>query len=56
MVAPLGTIFLPGQFPSSDWIAWMDESEFYIYAEEAASAARNQPPVPGVSTDPEAGH
>lgn len=52
MTAPWGTIFLPGQFPSSDWIAWLDESEYNIYAEEAARAARDQPTVPSVPPAP----
>jgi hypothetical protein len=53
VTAPWGTIFLPGQFPSSDWIAWLDEGEYNIYAtEEAASAARDQPPVPSVPPNP----
>jgi hypothetical protein len=56
MVAPWGTSFVPGEFPSSDWVAWLDEAEYDIYAEEAARAARNQPSVPGVPASPDSGN
>lgn len=52
MVSVNGTEYLPGEFPSSDWIAWLDSYELAIYEEEAARAARNEPPVPGVPAPP----
>lgn len=53
---PGDTVYIPGQFQNSDWIAWMDGYELAIYEEEAARAARNEPPVPSVSPDPVAGN
>lgn len=48
-----GTVYIPGEFISSDTIAWLDAAEWAIYAEEAARAEGNQPPVPGVFAPPE---
>jgi hypothetical protein len=48
-----GTVYIPGEFASSDTIAWLDAFEWAIYAEEADRAARNEPPVPGVPAPPE---
>lgn len=43
-----GTVYIPGEFLSSDTIAWLDAGEWSIYAEEAARAQGNVPPSPGV--------
>lgn len=43
-----GTVYIPGEFASSDTIAWLDAAEWDIYAEEAERASRNQPPVAGL--------
>ncbi len=45
---PGDTVYIPGEFPNSDWIAWMDGYELAIYEQEAADAARNQPAAPSV--------
>lgn len=50
MVSIYGTEYIPGEQPSSDWIAWLDSAELAIYEQEAALAARNQPPEPGLPT------
>lgn len=48
-----GTVYIPGEQPSSDWIAWMDAGELSIYEQEAALAARDEPAVPGVPSGPD---